>query len=212
MDIAEKIERGMTIECYGIFGSRDFCKKCPISCHCKKSTHDDIMLHSYGSTLDKMPAYEVDQSAKKNRSVITSDSDRAVMSVLTLIFTLTEKQFSILRARFRFPWEDSVEQAKRLNIGRTQTLFCHYRKIIKKIPQLSEILFFSKVGKQRKHVGKRKKYPPVICIETGEVFLSTTQAAKEKGTNHSSIIRSCRTGYRAGGFHWRFAKKTMNEE
>lgn len=53
---------------------------------------------------------------------------------------------------------------------------------------------------------------PVICVETGEIFPSTTKAALVTGTDQSSISCCC-LGKRqtAGGFHWRyFAQKKPN--
>lgn len=44
----------------------------------------------------------------------------------------------------------------------------------------------------------------VICIETGEIFESLQEAARQKAT-HSSHIHNCITGVRksAGGYHWK---------
>ena len=46
----------------------------------------------------------------------------------------------------------------------------------------------------------------VVCIETGEVFLSQTEAGKSKGFNHQHICNCCKgKAQTAGGYHWRYA-------
>jgi hypothetical protein len=54
---------------------------------------------------------------------------------------------------------------------------------------------------------KARNSKPVECIETGEVFVSISEAARQKNTN-SGIISNCCNGTHksktAGGFHWRF--------
>lgn len=207
MNIAERIERGLALECYSCFGTQDFCEKCPIAVHCKAAKNDDLHLRTYENwKYDNIADQhtEIKQEVLPNRITVSSDADKAVATVFTAVFTLTEKQFAVLRARFRNPCENSVKLAKRLKLGSTQALFAHYQKIIKKVPQLSEFLFFRQVGKERKHVGGRGRPTPVICVETGEFFKSTTEAANMKKTHHTSIRRACEVGYRAGGYHWRF--------
>lgn len=48
----------------------------------------------------------------------------------------------------------------------------------------------------------------VVCIEDGKVYASSVEAAKDKGTYHTSVNACCnkRPHYNtAGGYHWRFA-------
>ena len=62
-----------------------------------------------------------------------------------------------------------------------------------------------------------KKGKPVRCIETGEVFVSTTQAAQKVSqegypTNGSHITSVCRGNRKlAGGFTWEYAGITIDE-
>lgn len=49
---------------------------------------------------------------------------------------------------------------------------------------------------------------PVRCIETGEIFQSINDAARQKGTNKRGVSGCCRKVKHyntAGGFHWEFA-------
>ena len=49
---------------------------------------------------------------------------------------------------------------------------------------------------------------PVVCVETGEIFISPSSAEREKGVNRGSISECCRglkCRHTAGGFHWRYA-------
>lgn len=41
-----------------------------------------------------------------------------------------------------------------------------------------------------------------VCIETGEVFKTATEAAKAVGVSSGQICNSCKTGGLAGGLHW----------
>lgn len=54
---------------------------------------------------------------------------------------------------------------------------------------------------------KARNNKPVECIETGEVFVSISEAARQKNIN-SGILSSCCNGTHksktAGGCHWRF--------
>lgn len=54
---------------------------------------------------------------------------------------------------------------------------------------------------------KARKNKPVECIETREVFVSISEAARQKNIN-PGVLSSCCNGTHksktAGGFHWRF--------
>jgi group I intron endonuclease len=52
----------------------------------------------------------------------------------------------------------------------------------------------------------RKHSKPVICVETGEVFSSAKEAMRETGINAGNIGTACKSGRRAGGFHWTYLK------
>lgn len=42
----------------------------------------------------------------------------------------------------------------------------------------------------------------VKCVETGKTYINICDAEKELNIPHSNILRSIRTGYRCGGYHW----------
>lgn len=54
---------------------------------------------------------------------------------------------------------------------------------------------------------KARDNRPVLCIETGEIFISISEAARKKNIN-SGVLSSCCNGKHrvktVGGFHWRF--------
>ena len=45
----------------------------------------------------------------------------------------------------------------------------------------------------------------VLCVETGEIFFSIRDAAMKLGVSSGNIVRSIKTGYRCGGYHWMYA-------
>lgn len=45
---------------------------------------------------------------------------------------------------------------------------------------------------------------PIICIETGEEFVSINMAAKNKKLDQGSISKALNKNKTVGGFHWRF--------
>jgi hypothetical protein len=50
---------------------------------------------------------------------------------------------------------------------------------------------------------------PVVCVETGEVFLSQKEAGKSKEIySFQHICRCCKDKSKTcGGYHWRYASK-----
>ena len=64
----------------------------------------------------------------------------------------------------------------------------------------------------RQKISKAKKGSPsilrksVVCVETGEIFDSITQAATAVGVSRSSISK-CVTDNTAGGYHWKYVNK-----
>lgn len=57
-------------------------------------------------------------------------------------------------------------------------------------------------GKLRPHV-QMPGGKPVLCIETGEVFVSIWRAAQAKGVEPNKIRRSIKLGHATKGLHWR---------
>lgn len=53
------------------------------------------------------------------------------------------------------------------------------------------------------------KLPPILCVETGQIFDSARQASKQTGASNSGISKCCKgRAQSAGGYHWKF----INEE
>ena len=48
----------------------------------------------------------------------------------------------------------------------------------------------------------------VECIETHERFNIMKDACEKYGINHSNLCRAIRTGYKCGGFHWKYISET----
>ena len=53
----------------------------------------------------------------------------------------------------------------------------------------------------RNHASKK-----VLCVETGEIFESTTKASRWLGFSSHVVSVSILKGYRAGGYHWEYLK------
>jgi hypothetical protein len=58
----------------------------------------------------------------------------------------------------------------------------------------------------------RRCFKKVRCVETNVVFHSLTAAAEAVGVGISKISRAIQTGWRAGGFHWKFELTPSEEE
>ena len=56
--------------------------------------------------------------------------------------------------------------------------------------------------------GKKAKSRPVLCVTTGKIYESMTEAARQTGTSHSNIHKCC-NGKRkiAGGFEWQYVEE-----
>ena len=52
--------------------------------------------------------------------------------------------------------------------------------------------------------GGDKQSRPVLCVETGEVYISASEASRQTGTNRGSISNGCLKGSRAGGMRWAY--------
>ena len=52
----------------------------------------------------------------------------------------------------------------------------------------------------------RKHAKPVICQETGAVYPSSKEAMRQTGINAANIGTSCKSGKKAGGYHWKYLK------
>lgn len=58
----------------------------------------------------------------------------------------------------------------------------------------------------RRRLSEAQEKTPVICLDTGQVFPSVSEAARELGAPSSNICRCCKgTRKSAGGFRWAYA-------
>lgn len=57
---------------------------------------------------------------------------------------------------------------------------------------------------KRKIAASTANRRPVVCIETGEVFVSITAASRALGVNEASVYQAIRKGCRCKGNHYRF--------
>lgn len=50
---------------------------------------------------------------------------------------------------------------------------------------------------------REKKCVPILCVETGEVYLGTRDAERQTGVNYTDICLCCNGKLKtAGGYHW----------
>ena len=100
---------------------------------------------------------------------------------------------------------------KRLDLAGERNGFAGKKHTAKTLAKLSEVgktkTFTDEIRRRMSegHKGK-KKYCPVICVETGKRYDTAKQAALDTGIN-VSCIRSVAhgNGYTAGGYHWQLA-------
>ena len=72
-------------------------------------------------------------------------------------------------------------------------------------PENLEWVTLSENMRHRATVLKSYQKHPVVCIETGEVFESVSDAAVKKGVCRSTIIRSAKMKHKPTcGLHWRY--------
>lgn len=60
------------------------------------------------------------------------------------------------------------------------------------------------------HIKASKTRKPVMCVETGKMYLSLIQAQREFGMSHTAISYACKYGCVAGGYHWKYVEDTYN--
>lgn len=61
-----------------------------------------------------------------------------------------------------------------------------------------------KTEEHRKKLSEAKAIP-VVCVETGQRFISGKEASLQLGINRGSISRAVRENLKAGGYHWKYA-------
>ena len=96
-----------------------------------------------------------------------------------------------------YSYAELIERGEYFDVSPEELIFltrAEHRKIDSKCKRQSEAL--------KNHKALSKK---VLCIETGEVFESATDAQRKTRISHSNISMVC-NGIRktAGSFHWQF--------
>lgn len=53
----------------------------------------------------------------------------------------------------------------------------------------------------------------VVCVETGKIYTTITEASMDTGANCTTISACCKGRYKsAGGYHWKYAKETNSND
>ncbi len=65
--------------------------------------------------------------------------------------------------------------------------------------------------RMKMRMAKRKNVRPVICIDTGEVYLTLREASRHSGINATNIGRCCKGIYKqVNGYHWMYLEEEIN--
>jgi len=68
---------------------------------------------------------------------------------------------------------------------------------------------------EKEIMARAQAHKSVLCVETGEIYLSARDAERKTGINRGSIKdcchgrKHCKT---AGGYHWEYVKNTLSEQ
>lgn len=121
-----------------------------------------------------------------------------------VINTTTGEEFAAIKlaAQACGAWASSIRNAI---IKKTKCCGCYWEwkdaDLQRKIDNQHEIEVQNQ--KQRRIEANKKSSVPVVCIETGQVFESRTQAAQCMGVkNASQITKAIETGHKVKGYHW----------
>jgi hypothetical protein len=60
------------------------------------------------------------------------------------------------------------------------------------------------------HIKSSQTRKPVMCVETGKIYLSMSQVQKEFGMSHAAISCACKYGCIANGYHWKYVEDVYN--
>ena len=55
----------------------------------------------------------------------------------------------------------------------------------------------------------KKRSKSVLCIGTNRIYSSVQEAMRQTGVDGGSISRSCRKGYKGGGFYWQYTQEEI---
>lgn len=61
-------------------------------------------------------------------------------------------------------------------------------------------------GRKTAAENNKKNFKPIFCLETGDIYPSVREAARQTNQHQSNISRALRTGWKAGGYHWEFVQ------
>ena len=104
----------------------------------------------------------------------------------TMIENWRDKDFKeFMRSKMKEAWKDPEKRKLRSNKAKERWSDDEFKEKIRQ--------------KIKKSCGSS-----VICIETGQIWNNVCDIEKELGLNHSNICRAIRTGYRCGGYHWKY--------
>lgn len=114
----------------------------------------------------------------------------------------TNKKISITKKLQDYPYEKifTPETRKKISIskiGNKNRLGMHNSEETKRKQSLSA----KKNGISEKT--RMASYKKVLCVETGVIYQSQSEAERKTGVPHRLISRSCHSNMKAYGFHWR---------
>lgn len=120
------------------------------------------------------------------------------------------KSWEKRRIKFNIPRNPRVRKYESLD---------EYKKVLSermKSPEMREKQRMSVLGRKhtneeiekmsKSHIGhKPYRRTPVYCVDTGKMYMSTCDAERDTGINHSNITRCCKgRTKRAGGYVWEY--------
>jgi hypothetical protein len=74
-------------------------------------------------------------------------------------------------------------------------------------PETRKKISLWRTGRPREDMAgvKNPKARSIICVETGVVYLTITEAASSIGVTRGSVSRAARKNILSGGYHWKYA-------
>ncbi len=105
--------------------------------------------------------------------------------------------------------ETGIEYPSMQEAGRaTGTARCNISKVIRGINETAGGYHWALKGQEDEVIIKKRQYynsKKVLCIDTGEIFDSVSEAGRELNINRKAIANNCnRLSKTAGGFKWKY--------
>lgn len=176
-------------------------KECPLFWNAIQKYGWDAFNHviiTDGLSAEEASNFEIELIAKHN----TADS--------TYGYNISKGGFGINSETMKERWADPEFKADMSN--KMREAWTDSSKREKRSNQAKErwkdAKFKTKVMEAIKHTCGSA----VICVETGRVFENICDVENEFGLNHSNICRAIRTGYRCGGYHWKYYRDDVSEK